>query len=109
MRAAGAHVSTYHGPLQPLVMCACHRTSPAATALACDGLYSATDAEQRGHNLPKLMRLMACHSASGASPPDDLHAGTPDLMTSTFETARAYVRLAFGPRERRLYRALRRR
>src|SRR5688572_20712983 len=39
MRAAGAHVSTYHGPLQPHVMCACHRTSPTATPLACDGLY----------------------------------------------------------------------
>ena len=45
MRAACAHVSTYHGPLQPRVMCACHRTSPTATCLACDGLYAATGAK----------------------------------------------------------------
>ena len=34
LRAAGAHVSTYPGPLQLLVMCACHRTSPTATPLS---------------------------------------------------------------------------
>jgi hypothetical protein len=66
MRAAGAHVPTYHGPLQLRVMRACHRTSPTAIPLDADGLYSATDAEQRGLHDPKLMRLMACHFASGA-------------------------------------------
>ena len=75
MRAAGAHVSTDHGPLQPLVMCACHRTSPTATPLACDGLYSATAAEQRGLHYPKLMTFNACHYASGATAVRDLHAG----------------------------------
>ena len=34
-----------------------------------DGLYSATDVEQRGRNLPKLMCSMAGHCASGATPP----------------------------------------
>ena len=57
MRAAGAHVSGYHGPLQQLVMCACHRTSPTATLLTCDGLYASTAAEQRGLNISKLMRF----------------------------------------------------
>ena len=86
MRAAGAHVSTYHGPLQQLVMCACHRTSPTATALGPDGLYSATSAEQRGQNLPKPLPFMTCHRASGATPPDALHAGTPHLLPMTSMT-----------------------
>ena len=34
-----------------------------------DGLYSPTSAEQRGRNRPKLMSSMACHCASGATPP----------------------------------------
>ena len=72
-------MSTYHGPLQQLVMCACHRTSPTLTPLACDGLYSATDDEQRVLHYTKLMTFMACHRASGATPPDDPHAGTPEL------------------------------
>jgi hypothetical protein len=59
----------YHGPLQQLVMCACHRTSPTATLLACDGLYASTAAEQRGLRYTKLMTLMACPCASGATPP----------------------------------------
>jgi hypothetical protein len=60
-RARGAHVLTYDRPLQLLVMCACHRTAPTATLLACDGLYSATAVEQRGRNLPKLLALKTCH------------------------------------------------
>ena len=88
MRAAGAHMSTCPGPLQQLVMCACHRTSPTATPLACDGLYSATAAEQRGLHYPKLMTSMACHCASGATPHDDLHAGTPDLLPQDFNDSR---------------------
>ena len=67
-RARGAHVLTYDRPLQLLVMCACHRTAPIATLSACNGLYSATAAEQRGRNLPKLLALKACHGTSGATP-----------------------------------------
>ncbi len=88
MRAAGAHVSTYHGPLQPRVMCACHRTSPTATALACDGLYSATAAEQRGRNLLKLLSSMACHRASGATPPYELNACTLGLLPHNLNDSR---------------------
>jgi hypothetical protein len=65
--ARGAHVTPYHRPLQPLVMCACHRTSPTATLLACDGLYAATDAEQRGPHDTKLTNLIACRCSSGAT------------------------------------------
>jgi hypothetical protein len=54
-RARGAHATPYHGPLQLRLMRACHRTSPIATSLGADGLYSATDAEQRGQHDPKLM------------------------------------------------------
>jgi len=57
----------YDGPLQPLVMCACHRTSPTLTSVACDELYAATDAEQRGPHCPKLMTFVACHCTSGAT------------------------------------------
>jgi hypothetical protein len=35
--------------------------------LACDELYAATDAEQRGLHYTKLMTLMACHCGSGAT------------------------------------------
>jgi hypothetical protein len=48
--------------------------------LACDGLYSATDAEQWGLHDPKLMTLLACHCASGATPPADLHGAAPDQL-----------------------------
>jgi hypothetical protein len=65
-RACCAHVSTYDGRLELLVMCACHRTPPTATTLACDELYAATDAEQRVLNRPKLMSLMARYFGSGA-------------------------------------------
>ena len=99
MRAAGAHMSTCPGPLQQLVMCACHRTSPAATSLACDGLYSATSAEQRGQNLPKLMCSMAGHCASGATPPMNF---TPACSSYSpclqrLKTVRPYERSAFAP------------
>lgn len=57
----GAHATTGHRPLQPLVMCACHRTSPIATPLTCDGLYATASAEQRGLHYPKLMTLNAYH------------------------------------------------
>ena len=49
-------------------MCACHRTAPIATLLACNGLYSATAAEQRGRNRPKLLPFKTCHGTSGATP-----------------------------------------
>jgi hypothetical protein len=68
-RARGAHGLTYDRPLQLLVMCACHRTAPTATLLACEGLYSATAVEQRGRNLPKLLAFKTCHCSSGATPP----------------------------------------
>jgi hypothetical protein len=66
-RACGAHVTTYDRPLQLLVMCACHRTPPTATTLACGELYAATDAEQRGLHRPKLMNSKARHRDSGAT------------------------------------------
>ena len=87
MRAAGAHMSGYHGPLQQLVMCACHRTSPTLTPLACDGLYASTSAEQRGQNLPKLLALMACHCASGANAvPIEPTLARPELWLQTLIT-----------------------
>jgi hypothetical protein len=92
MRAAGAHVSGYHGPLQQLVMCACHRTSPTATLLTCDGLYASTAAEQRGLNISKLMSFMACRLGSGAIAPLQLHAGACTDAPHELSRTRAGVR-----------------
>jgi hypothetical protein len=43
----------------------------------------ATDVKQRGLHNTGLMTLMACHRTSGATPPDDLHADTPDLTATS--------------------------
>ena len=94
----GAHATTYHRPLQPLVMCACHRTPPTATPLACAGLYAATSAEQRGPHDTKLMSLMACHRASGATPPKNRNAGTPALLPRTSTTRDGLAVSASGVR-----------
>ena len=108
MRAAGAHASTYHGPLQQLVMCACHRTSPTAATLGPDGLYSATSAEQRGQNLPKLLAFKLATGTAAQPPPCDLHAGARTHSQSELSRfAPARVRRRFAPRKRRLYRTLR--
>jgi hypothetical protein len=101
MRAAGAHMSTYHGPLQQLVMCACHRTSPTATTLACDGLYASTPAEQRGLHRTKLMTLIACRSVSGATAvclTERWHTRPMASNVRELEPARLYVRPAVTPR-----------
>jgi hypothetical protein len=101
MRAVGAHVSTYDGPLQLLVMRACHRTSPTATSPGADGLYSATDAEQRGLHDPKLMSFTACHRASGATAADlteRWHTRLMDAYVQRLEPASLYVRPAATPR-----------
>ena len=101
MRAAGAHVSTYHGPLQQLVMCACHRTSPTATLLTCDGLYASTAAEQRGLNISKLMSFRACHCASGATAARSTARRRVHRRSSELSRSGAGVRLraAFAPRK----------
>jgi hypothetical protein len=79
-------------------MCACHRTPPTATPLACDGLYAATSAEQRGLHDTKLMSLMACHCASGATPPNNRNAGTPALLPRTSTTRDGLAVRATGVR-----------
>jgi hypothetical protein len=69
MRAAGAHI------LGITVRCNSLLCAPATEPLqprllsASDELYSPTSDEQRGRNLPTLMSFMACHCASGATPP----------------------------------------
>jgi hypothetical protein len=73
-RAGCAHVTTYDRPLELLVMCACHRTSPkppchpAATLLPRPNPNKAAGAaaERSGPHAPKLMSFEACHTASGA-------------------------------------------
>ena len=105
--ARGAHATTDHRPLQPRVMCACHRTSPTATPLICDGLYSPTSAEQRGRNGPKLPTFIACHCRSGATPARSSARRRVHRRSATLRRPGAGVRVrgAFAPRQRRLYRA----
>jgi hypothetical protein len=101
-RACCAHVSTCHGPLQPRVMCACHRTSPTATTLARHGLYAATAAEQRGPHYPKLVSFMARHCGSGATAAnltERWHTRPTAAHVQPLEPARLYVRPAVTPRQ----------
>jgi hypothetical protein len=83
-------------------MCACHRTSPTATLLACDGLYSATAAEQRGLHRTKLMTFAACHRGSGATAAcltKRWHTRPMAATVRELEPARLYVRPAVTPRQ----------
>jgi hypothetical protein len=69
--------------------------------LACEKLYSATDAEQRGLRDPKLMTFMACHRASGATAADlteRWHTRPMAADIQQLEPARLYVRPAVTPR-----------
>ncbi len=70
------------------LLCGLAPNLPTLTPLACDGLYSATDDEQRVLHYTKLMTLMACHGASGATPPNELHAGTTELRPHALNDSR---------------------
>jgi hypothetical protein len=82
-------------------MCACHRTAPIATLLACNGLYSATAAEQRGRTLPKLLAFKTCHDTSGATPPmSDMPARSIyGQSAQRLKTVQPYVRFGVGAAE----------
>jgi hypothetical protein len=77
--------------------------------LACDGLYALIDAEQRGRHYPKLMSYMACHRGQRRNADDELNAARPACCRTlaTTQDRAPYVRSAFAPRKRRLYRTLR--
>ena len=93
MRAAGAHMSTCPGPLQQLVMCACHRTSPTAIPLSAQWTVLRDRRRTKGTEPTEADELhgLPLHQRRNAA--DELHVGTLELqpMTSTAQDCTAIL------------------
>ena len=98
MRAAGAHVSTYPGPLQLLVMCACHRTSPTAIALSAQWTVLRDRCRTKGTEPTEADELHGLPLRQRRNAADELHAGTLDRRRMSQTTQDCATVLATGVR-----------